>query len=50
MVDELYKKSIQARKDYEEVLRDFIKDYGSFHTTIKLNGNDIFSPFFFDWF
>ena len=46
-VEELYKAAIEAKKAYDEKLREFLKDYGSFHATFKN-----VDPFFtlFDWF
>ena len=46
-VEELYKAAIEAKKAYDEKLRAFLKDYGSFHATFKN-----VDPFFtlFDWF
>lgn len=34
-VEDAYKKSVEARKNYEKVLADFCKDYGAYHTTLK---------------
>ena len=46
-VEDLYKAAVEAKKAYDEKLRDFLKDYGSFHATFKN-----VDPFFtlFDWF
>lgn len=46
-VEDLYKAAIEAKKAYDEKLREFLKDYGSFHATFKN-----VDPFFtlFDWF
>jgi len=46
-VEELYKAAVEAKKAYDEKLREFLKDYGSFHATFKN-----VDPFFtlFDWF
>ena len=34
-VENLYKEASEATKKYETALRQFIKDYGSYHTTFK---------------
>lgn len=46
-VEELYRKAIEAKQEYDKALREFLKDYGSFHATFKTS-----DPFFgiFDWF
>lgn len=46
-VEELYKKAIEAKQEYDKALQEFLKDYGSFHATFKCK-----DPFFgiFDWF
>ena len=46
-VEELYKTAVEAKKAYDDKLREFLKDYGSFHATFKN-----VDPFFglFDWF
>lgn len=46
-VEDLYKAAVEAKKAYDEKLRAFLKDYGSFHATFKN-----VDPFFtlFDWF
>ena len=46
-VEELYKKAIDAKAEYDKALKEFLKDYGSFHATFKTT-----DPFFgiFDWF
>ncbi len=46
-VEELYKAAINAKKAYDAELKDFLKDYGSFHATFK-NVDPFFS--IFDWF
>ena len=46
-VEELYKAAVEAKKAYDEKLREFLKDYGSFHATFK-NVDPFFS--LFDWF
>ena len=40
----------EARKHYDELLRNFVKDYGSFHATVSSDGNffDLFSSMF-EW-
>lgn len=35
-VEDLYTAFLEARKAYDEELKKFVKDYGSYHTTIKL--------------
>jgi hypothetical protein len=37
-VEDAYKAVLEANKVYREKLNAFIKDYGSFHTTIKDSG------------
>ena len=46
-VEDAYKAAVAAKKEYDTLLKAFLKDYGSFHATFK----DI-DPFFslFDWF
>ena len=46
-VEDAYRKAIEAKRDYDKLLGDFLKDYGSFHATFKTT-----DPFFgiFDWF
>lgn len=34
-VEDLYKAFLEARKAYDDELKLFVKDYGSYHTTIK---------------
>ena len=46
-VEDLYKTAIEAKKAYDEKLREFLKDYGSFHATFK-NVDPFFS--LLDWF
>lgn len=46
-IEELYKAAIEAKKAYDEKLRAFLKDYGSFHATFK-NVDPFFS--LLDWF
>lgn len=48
-VEEAYKAILAAQKAYREKLDAFVKDYGSFHMTIKTgDGNpfDLFNSFF----
>ena len=46
-VEDAYKAAVAAKKNYDDLLKAFLKDYGSFHATFK----DV-DPFFslFDWF
>ena len=46
-VEDAYKAAVTAKKEYDTLLKAFLKDYGSFHATFK----DV-DPFFslFDWF
>lgn len=46
-VEEAYKAAVEAKKKYNQVLQEFLKDYKTFHATFK----DV-DPFFsfFDWF
>ena len=46
-VEDAYKAAVEAKKAYDTKLREFLKDYGSFHCTFK----DV-DPFFslWDWF
>ena len=46
-VEDLYKAAVEAKKAYDEKLRAFLKDYGSFHATFK-NVDQFFS--LLDWF
>ena len=46
-VEDLYKAAVEAKKAYDEKLRAFLKDYGSFHATFK-NVDPFFS--LLDWF
>lgn len=46
-VEELYKAAVDAKKAYDTELKAFLKDYGSFHATLK-NVDPFFS--IFDWF
>ena len=46
-VEDLYKNAVEAKKLYDEALRAFLKDYGSFHATFK-NVDPFFS--LLDWF
>lgn len=52
-VEEAYKKISEARKDYYQILRKFIEDYGSFHMTLNTGDENPFDEFdkIFDfWF
>ncbi len=52
-VEEAYKAVLEANKAYRELLDKFVKDYGSFHMTLKtgdLNPFDNFSHLFNFWF
>ena len=52
-VEDAYKAVVEAQKVYREKLNAFIKDYGSFHMTLKTgDGNpfDLFHSFFENWF
>lgn len=46
-VEDAYRKAIEAKQEYDKILQEFLKDYGSFHATFKTT-----DPFFgiFDWF
>ena len=46
-VEELYRKAVEAKQEYNKALQEFLNDYGSFHATFKTT-----DPFFglFDWF
>ena len=46
-VEKAYEAMTEARQNYNKVLNDFLKDYGSFHATFT-NTSPFFS--FFDWF
>ena len=41
-VEEAYKASVEAQKHYQDLLNKFVKDYGSFHMTLR-SGD--FNPF-----
>ena len=48
-VEEAYKAILEAQKAYNEKLDAFVKDYGSFHMTVKTGDNNpfnLFEPFF----
>lgn len=52
-VEEAYKAVLEAQKAYKAKLDAFVKDYGSFHMTLKtgdLNPFDNFSHLFNFWF
>lgn len=44
-VESAYNAVIAAKKDYQKVLNDFVKDYGSFHMTLKTGENNPFNLF-----
>ena len=46
-VEDAYRKAVEAKQEYDKILQEFLKDYGSFHATFKTG-----DPFFgiFDWF
>ena len=47
IVEDLHQTAVEAKQAYDKALQEFLKDYGSFHTTLKTT-----DPFFgfFDWF
>ena len=50
-VEEAFKKASEASKEAKKLLNEFLKDYGTYHTTIKevvptLTWEDMFSKFF----
>lgn len=47
-VEEAYGAIIKAQKAYREKLNAFVKDYGSFHMTVKTGEDNPFNMF--DWF
>ena len=47
-VEEAYSAIIKAQKAYREKLNAFVKDYGSFHMTVKTGEGNPFDTF--DWF
>ena len=53
-VEAAYKASVEANKHYRDLLKKFVKDYGSFHMTLKTGDFNPFDGFehFFDnlWF
>ena len=51
-VEDAYKAILEAQKVYREKLDAFVKDYGSFHMTIKTGDSNPFDLFngFFDHF
>ena len=36
-IEESYKKVVEARNEYKKLVDEFIKDYGSFHMSVKSN-------------
>lgn len=51
-IEEAYKAILEAKKHYNELLDAFVKDYGSFHMTLKTGDDNPFNLFesFFDRF
>lgn len=52
-IEDAYKAILDAKKHYNELLDAFVKDYGSFHMTLRTgDGNpfDLFNRFFDNWF
>lgn len=50
-VEKAYEAAKAAQKNYNEILNLFLKDYHSYHTTIKSDDTeDLLSSFFFPWF
>ena len=47
-VEDSYKKILEAQKEYKEKLNQFVKDYGSFHMTVRTGEGNPFNMF--DWF
>lgn len=46
-VDAAYKAAVEANKNYRALLKDFVKDYGSYHVSYNGDGvDDIFEAFF----
>ena len=45
VVDELYKAMVEAKKNYNDALQDFIRDYGSYHFTYR-SSDPFFSSIF----
>jgi predicted NBD/HSP70 family sugar kinase len=50
-VDAAFEEAKKANEKANKVLEDFIKDYGSYHTTIKANDNldKLFIDYLTDW-
>lgn len=44
-VEEAYKDALEARKIYQEKLNAFVKDYGSFHMTLRTGEGNPFDLF-----
>ena len=44
-VEEAYKNALEARKIYQEKLNAFVKDYGSFHMTLRTGEGNPFDLF-----
>ena len=51
-IDALRDEVVKAQKAYTEKLREFVKDYGSYHNTYTYKDNDNFFNLFnlLDWF
>jgi len=50
-IEESYKKVEDARKEYNKLVEEFVRDYGSFHMTYKDGDGSMFNLFekFFEW-
>ena len=44
-IEEAYKKVEDARKEYNKLVEEFVRDYGSFHMTYKGNDGSMFNLF-----
>ena len=44
-IEEAYKAILAARKHYNELMDKFVKDYGSFHMTIRTGDDNPFNLF-----
>ena len=44
-VESAYEAAVTARENYQKILDSFIKDYGSFHMTVKTGENNPFNLF-----
>lgn len=47
-VEDAYQKAVNARKEYDAVLENFVEDYGSFHMSIHSGDMNPFN--LLDWF